>query len=270
MIAKNVFAVAVLISFPHLLVTSASAHDTWLLPEHFETAPKTKVTLELTSGMAFPALEKGPKRARVQAAMCRLAGQTFDITEISEEPQSLRFVTDVPAPGIATFWVKFPPKEIELKPEQVHEYLEEIGASAALLKEWSGMKPPRWRELYSKHQKTFVRVGAPPPDDHSWKEPVGIALEIVPEQDPTAVKPGGEFSVRVLKDGKPFPDFPLNAVAGGETKGETRKTDAEGRVSFLLGKAGPWLLRGTEVRKSSKPEADWESEFTTLTLEVKR
>lgn len=252
-----------------VIVSSAHAHDTWLLPDHFETAPKSKVMLDLTSGMAFPALETGPKRARVQAAKCRLAGETFDIIEITEGPQSLRFVTEVPAPGIATFWVKFPPKEIELKPEQVHEYLEEIGASAALLKEWSEMKPPRWRELYSKHQKTFVRVGTPTADDQSWKEPVGVALEIVPEQDPTALKAGGEFAVLVLKNGKPFPDFPLNAVAEGESKGETRKTDAEGRVSFSMKKAGPWLLRGTEVRKSPKPEADWESDFTTLTVDVK-
>lgn len=251
-----------------LTASSARAHDTWLIPDHFKTAPKTSVTLYLTSGMAFPALETGPKRARVQAAKCRLAGETFDIAEISEEPKSLRFVTDVPAPGLATFWVKFPPKEIELKPEQVHEYLEEIGASAALLTQWEEMKPPRWRELYSKHQKTFVRVGTPPAEDQSWKEPVGVALEIVPQQDPTAVKVGGEFAVRVLKDGKPFPDFPLNAVAGGEGKGDTRKTDAEGRVSFPVQKAGAWLLRGTEVRKSSKPEADWESDFTTLTINV--
>ncbi len=252
-----------------LTASSARAHDTWLIPDHFETAPKTSVTLDLTSGMAFPALETGPKRARVQAASFRLAGQTFDIKDISEGPQSLRFVAEVPTAGVAAFWVKFPPKEIELKPEQVHEYLEEIGASAALLKQWEEMKQPRWRELYSKHQKTFVRVGTPPADDESWKEPVGLALEIVPEQDPTAVKAGGEFAVLVLKNGKTFPDFPLTAVAGGESKGETRKTDAEGRVSFSMKKAGPWLLRGTEVRKSTKPEADWESDFTTLTVDVK-
>ncbi len=75
--------------------------------------------------------------------------------------------------------------------------------------------------------------------------------------------------MRVLKNGKPFPNFPLNAVAGGETKGETRKTDTRGRVTFPLGKAGPWLLRGTEVRKSTREEADWESDFTTLTIEVR-
>ncbi len=262
---NTTFAAAFLI---FLAISSADAHDTWLLPNHSETVPKTEVTLDLTSGMAFPELETGPKRARIQAANCRLAGETFDIKEISEDPQSLRFETEVPAAGVAAFWVKFPPKEIEIKPEQVHEYLEEIGGSAALRKEWSEMKPPRCRELYSKHQKTFIRVGTATADDQSLKEAFGVALEIAPEQDPTTLKTGGGFSVRVLKDGKPFPVFPLNAIAGGETKGETRKTDAEGRVSLPLEKFGPWLLRGTEVRKSSKLDADWESDFTTLTINV--
>ncbi len=252
-----------------LCVPALYAHDTWLMPEKFQVAPGTKTTLELTSGMAFPALETGPKRARVESANCRLAGQMLAIEDISEQPESLRFVSEIPQAGIAVFWVVFPPKDIELKPEQVHEYLEEIGATSALLKEWKEMKPQRWRELYAKHQKTFVRVGHPPAEDKSWSEPVGVALEIVPEQDPTALRAGEEFVVRVLKDGKPFPDFPLNAVAGGATKGETRRTDSEGRVTFRLEKAGPWLLRGTEVRRSTRAEADWESDFTTLTLEVK-
>jgi uncharacterized GH25 family protein len=96
-----------------------------------------------------------------------------------------------------------------------------------------------------------------------------MALEIVAEKDPTTLREGDELPVRVLKNGAPYPDFSLNAVAAGETKGETRKSDSAGRVVFRLNKAGPWLLRGTDVRKSTKIDADWESDFATLTFEVK-
>lgn len=251
------------------LATVARAHDTWLIPGTFEVAAKQSITLDLTSGMAFPALETGPKRERVESAKCRLAGQTFDVTDISAGPKSLAFKTELPAPGIATFWVKLPPKSIELKPEQVQEYLEEIDAPSEVRKQWAETKEPkRWRELYSKHTKTFVRVGQPPSADRSWAEPVGVALEIVPGKDPTALREGEEFPVQVLKDGAPFAEFALNAVAEDETKGETRKTDPAGRVVFRLNKAGRWLLRGTEVRQSKRSETDWESDFATLTLEV--
>ncbi len=249
--------------------SNAGAHDTWLLPDRFEVAPGQSVTADLTSGMAFPALETGPKRERVESASCRLAGQTFEISDISAGPKSITFKTELPKAGIAALWVKLPPKSIELKPEQVDEYLHEIDAPAEVRKQWTAMEPKRWIELYTKHQKTFVRVGQPSTTDRSWSEPVGAGLEIIPETDPTALREGDELSVRVLKDGKPFAQFALNAVAAGETKGETRKTDADGRVAFSLNKSGPWLLRGTDVRKSTRTDATWESDFVTLTFAAK-
>jgi uncharacterized GH25 family protein len=249
-------------------LSSAWAHDTWLIPDRFEVAPKTAVTLDLTSGMAFPKLETGPKRERVQTAPCRLAGRTFEMSDISAGPNSLRLKAELSEAGVATFWVKLAPRSIELKPAEVQEYLDEIDAPASLRQQWAGMETKRWREIYTKHPKTFVRVGEPKADP-SWAEPVGAALEIVPEKDPTALHEGDEIVVRVLKNGAPYPEFSLNAVAAGETKGETRKTDSAGRATFLLKKRGPWLLRGTDVRKSTQGDADWESDFATLTVEVK-
>lgn len=249
--------------------TGALAHDTWLMPDRFEIAPGTAVTLDLTSGMAFPKLETGPKRERVQSAPCRLAGRTFEISDISAGPNSLRLKSELSGAGVATFWVKLPPKSIELKPAEVQEYLDEIDAPGSLREQWTAMEPKRWREIYTKHPKTFVRVGDSRAD-RSWAEPVGLALEIVPEKDPTTLHEGDEIVVRVLKNGAPYPEFSLNAVGAGAVKGDTRKTDSAGRVTFLLNKAGPWLLRGTDVRKSTGSEADWESDFATLTLEVKR
>jgi hypothetical protein len=218
--------------------------------------------------MAFPKLETGPKRERVQTAPCRLAGRTFEVSDISAGPNSLRLKAELAEAGVATFWVKLPPRSIELKPAEVQEYLDEIAAPASLREQWEEMEPKRWREVYTKHPKTFVRVGDPKAD-RSWAEPVGMALEIVPEKDPTTLHEGDEIVVRVLKNGAPYPDFSLNAVAAGETKGETRRTDSAGRVTFLLNKQGLWLLRGTDVRRTTKNDADWESDFTTLTLEVK-
>ena len=245
------------------------AHDTWLIPDQFNLAPKSTVTLDMTSGMEFPKLDVGPKPERVESAQCRLAGRTFDIANKVVAPNSLQFKTELADVGVATFWVKLPARSIELTPDQVKEYLDEVDAPEALRKEWAAMKEQRWRESYTKHPKTFARVGEPS-SDRSWAEPVGMLLEIVPEKDPTILKPGDDFSVRVLKEGKPFADFALNAVTAGETKGDSRKTDSNGRITFHVGKEGRWLLRGTDIRKSNKAESDWESDFTTLTFEVKK
>jgi uncharacterized GH25 family protein len=252
------------------LLSSTEAHDTWLLPDKFEVTPGTTVTLDLTSGMAFPKLESGPKPERVQEAKCRLAGQIIEVTQRIAAPNSLQLKGELAQAGVATLWVKLPSRTIDLTPDEVEHYLEEVSAPESLRKQWTEMKEPRrWRESYTKHQKTFVRVGDPMADG-SWSEPVGTFLEIVPEADPTSVKPGDDFPVRVLKNGSPLAAFALNAVGAAEEKGETKKTDAEGRARFRLNKEGPWLLRGTDIRKATGGDADWESDFVTLTLEVKK
>jgi len=204
----------------------------------------------------------------VALANGRLAGTTFELGHRAPGPKSLRFKAKLATPGVATVWIDLAPKSIELNPAQVAEYLDEIGAPAEVRKTWTeGGKDRRWRELYSKHAKTFVRVDGPG-SDQSWTAPVGMALELVPEADPTALRPGDALSLLVLRDGKPLADFPLGLVREGDPKGLLRSTDAKGRVTFQLDRPGRWLARGTQIRRSAVPGIEWESDFTTLTLEV--
>lgn len=244
------------------------AHDTWLIADQMRVTPKTRVTLDLTSGVEFPKLEIGPKPENVPNASGRLAGRTFEITEKEPGPNSLQFKADLAEAGIAALWIKLAPRALELKPEQVKMFNDEVNAPATLQKEYDDMPEPKhWRGTSTKNPKTFVRVGDPK-NDTSWKEPVGLSLEIVPEKDPTALRAGDEFPVRVLRDGAPFAGFPLNAVTAGDKKGETQTTDSAGRATFRLTKAGRWLLRGVEAHKSTAPEMNFEATSTSLTFQV--
>lgn len=260
---------AIVLSLLAALTTVAIAHDTWLVPERFVATPNSSVLLDLTSGMAFPILETSIKPERIDRAQCRLAGQTVALSDLSSAPKSLRFRARMTDVGIATFWVELKPRSLALTPKQVQEYLDEIDAPATVRQQWTNAKLPRqWREVYTKHAKTFVAVGDSPAD-RSWAEPVGMSLEIVPETDPTRLRRGDEFSVRVLENGAPLADFPIGFVREGRSKALIRKTDSEGRVKTRLATSGRWLLRGTKLRKATQPEVDWESDFTTLTVKVK-
>lgn len=250
------------------LATAALAHDTWLVADQMRVAPKTTVTLDLTSGMEFPKLDVAPKPENAPNASGRLAGRTFEVTDKSAASQSLQFKATLAESGIAALWIKLPSRTLELKPEQVKMFNEEVNAPEALQKEYDDMpEPKRWRGTSTKHPKTFVRVGEAKADT-SWKEPVGLFLEIVPEKDPTALRAGDEFPVRALRDGVPFAGFPLHAVTAGDKEGQAQKTDANGRATFKLNRAGRWLLKGVEARKSSVPDMNFEAKSATLTFEV--
>lgn len=251
-----------------LFAATALAHDTFLLPKTFSAPVGKNVVLDLTSGMGFPFLDAAIKPERVAFARAQLAGKTIEIKKYGPAKHSLRFNAIFPDSGVATIGVELKPRTLTLELKHVQEYFDEIDPPAEVKKHWAAMpEPKQWRESYVKHSKTFVRVGTFEKDD-SWAAPLGMALEIVPETDPTTLKPGDAFTVRVLKDGKPFPGFSLGIIREEMFKGEFGKTDAEGRVTFKLDKAGRWLLRGTDLRPSSKPGLEWESNFTTLTIEV--
>jgi uncharacterized GH25 family protein len=248
-----------------LLASSALAHDTWLLPAAFTVAPGSIVAAEMTSAMAFPRAETSNKPDRIARSGLRLAGRTSTLRPGPVAAAALRLRAAVPSAGVAALWVELQPWTLDLEDALVEEYLREIGAWDTAGAEWraAGRKP--WRETYVKCTKSFVRVGdAAAGAPASWSEPVGLAVEIVPEVDPTALVAGSKFPVRLLRGGAAMAGQPVVAEAAGG-KPLLAHTDKDGRVAFVLDREGPWLIKSTALRPKGDSAA-WESEFTTLTV----
>jgi uncharacterized GH25 family protein len=251
-----------------LSAAGLSAHDTWILPGRSGASVGQEVTFDLTSGMAFPANESAVQPDRLARASVRLGGKVVDLLLDTAGEKALRLKTTFSAAGTATVFVESKPRSLELTPAQVREYLEEIGAWDSIGRRWESGGRGRWRESYTKHAKTYVRVGEA--DDNSWDRPVGMALELVAESDPARLNVGGELAVRLLKDGRPLAEFPVGLLAAGSKSGSFSKTDSEGRARVRFDRQGWWLVRATVLEPSSKPDLEWESRFATLTIFVGR
>lgn len=250
-----------------LFAMRAGAHETWLVPEQFAVAQSASLALDLTSGTGFPALDSAVEPERVMRAACRLGGHTFDVADRTAAEHSLRLQTSLADAGVATIWVELQPRTIELQPNEVEDYLQEIGASDLVRARWEA-GGRHWREQYVKHAKTFVRVGEPA-SDRSWSQPVGMYLELVPQSDPTTLVDGDDLVVEVLRDGSSLPGLAIGIQReGGGSAGSMRKSDAGGLVTVHFDGAGRWLLHGTLLHAAPGPDFDWDSHFTTLTLEV--
>ena len=243
------------------------AHDTWLLPDRFVVAAGEPVNLALTSGMAFPQLETAIKPERVARASARCGGPEESLLAPTAVDHALRFKASCAFDGTAIIVVELKPRTLELTEKQVEEYLDEIGASSAIRDDWKNSPMPRhWREEYVKHAKTYIRVGSPR---------VGGVVSAVPNEfdiqpfvDPTSLRVGKRAEIGLFFKGEPVTSFPVGFVHEGET-GTLVMTDEHGRAAFELTKPGKWLIRATRLHRSTKPDLDWESDFTTLTLEVR-
>lgn len=250
-----------------LWTAAASAHDTWLLPARFEVAPGGRIELEMTSGMRFPDPETPVRPERLAATGIRVGGRTAPLQTGTPGKAALKLSAPASVPGVATLWVVTRSRTLTLKPDEVKHYLEGVGAPASVEERWR--KQQRWRESYAKLAKTYVAVGSASAD-RSWEEPAGLRLEIVPLQDPTALREGSQLAVRVLREGRPVADLSVSALPPGHAKPITTRTDGDGRALFLLDRAGPWLLRGTLIEESSAADLEWETLFATLSISVGR
>lgn len=252
-----------------LIAVPLGAHDTWLAPNVHAVRTGARVDFSMTSGMAFPARGTAIQRDRIAEDSVRLAGSTRAMNIVNVGKSALMLTSKLDEAGVATAWVRLKPRTLSLTPELVKEYLEEIGAADSVRARYMAQPAPRkWREEYTKHAKTFVRVGVPQSDD-SWSKAVGLALEIIPMRDPTKLRRGDTLSVKVLRLGSPAALFPVGFVAAGQKEGHLVRTNAEGIASFRLDRGGQWLIRGTDIRATSKADLDWESDFSTVVLAVR-
>ncbi len=263
------FAVAVSAVFLGVVfVATALAHDTWLLPSSLRVPVGRAITLDLTSGMAFPADDFAIVPSRVVRADVRLGGTSRALAAPRRAPLALRYRWKPARAGIATIAVELAPKTLVLTPSQVAEYLDEIGAPPALRAAWDSVAAPKqWHEAYTKHALTFVRVGTPIRDS-SWATPMRLGLELVPERDPTSLRAGDTLTFRVLRGDHPLADFAVGARPAGASAATLVRTDGAGRARVALPASGLWLLAATDLRRSTRRGLEWESDFTTLTLAV--
>jgi hypothetical protein len=244
------------------VAVAALAHDTWIAPRSFLAKAGETVIFDATSHEAFPLLDFAIAPERIARSGVRLGGQTRPLVVRRRAAKSLELQTMLPTAGMAVGWIELAPKQLELTPDKVAEYLEDIGRAAEAKNPQKG----RWRESYRKLMKTVVAVGDAS-HDASAAEPIGLALELVPLANPSTVHLGDSLRLRLLKNGRPLAGLAVAAChASSPRRFET--TNAEGEVGFALNLPGPWLFAATELERSTKPGLEWESLFATLTLGV--
>ena len=250
-----------------LTASQSAAHDTWLLPSSLRVPVGQKVTLHLTSGMVFAADDFAINPGRIRRADVRLMGATRPLGNRTQSENATLYRWTPATAGIAALAVELAPKVLTLDPKLIGVYLDEIGATRETRAAWDAMPGPKqWREAYVKHAATFVRVGNV--SDAGWTAPLGLGFELQPLADPTALTPGQTLDIRVSRGGTALAGQPVTLRREGDTSISVVTSDAAGRVTMRLAREGRYLIAATQLRRATRPNLEWESDFATLTLAV--
>jgi hypothetical protein len=245
---------------------TASAHDTW-----FESRPspdRGAVLLALGTGTQFPRFESPVGIEQLRSQGCRRGdAPAATLQGVSDTPTAL-VVRAAPDPGAGaagiTCWAQLVPFDIELAPDKIKRYLDEIHPPQAVLDAWADMQARGipWRERYTKHARIELAAGTAPPGR------VPMDMDVLLENGQGPVHAGDTLVFQVLRDGAPLADFSVELRGDRSRFGLWRKTDAEGRIRIPAPLAGHWVLRGTDLRLSASVRDAWESRFVTLAFEI--
>jgi hypothetical protein len=120
----------------------------------------------------------------------------------------------------------------------------------------------------------LILAGSPTKKD--GVKPVGLPLEIVPDELPSGWRPGRMIRFKVLFNGKPLPEETLFATHVGYRPDDAwcfaTSTDHDGIAAVRATQAGTWVLKVRLKRpaaKEAQEEYDIESYTATLTLEIR-
>ena len=265
-------------ALPILLAISATslfAHDMfWRLTSYY-VAPNSSIRMPVLNG-TFSKSENSIEWARVaELSVITPSGRTqIDSAAWDSRGDTtwLNYTTGDAGTYVAGLSTK--PKDFQLEANAFNLYLADDGIPdilAARRKDGSLQKAAR--ERYSKHIKAIFQVGGERSD--AWRSPLGYPAELVPLENPYALKPGATMRFRCLVDGKPVANQLVMIGGRAGVTGDVRfpaqsmRSNALGEVAMTVGRPGRWYVKFIHMQRIDDGRVDYESKWATLTFEIR-
>ncbi|CAN5444858.1 hypothetical protein BH10PSE5_BH10PSE5_12200 [soil metagenome] len=253
------------------LTTAAAAHDVWLQPASFWTAPLSTVVTSIQVGHG-QFRERWVSIPRV-ISFYSLGpnGRVDRMKELRASSADADHPLNFAAPGTQILVMQSNHAQSELPGLRFNAYIKDEGMTPALeLRGRTRSNDQPGREIYSRRAKALVQVGPPSakPQPHVTR-PIGLTLEIVPEINPYAPGAGETLPVRVIYEGRPLAGalVKLNNLDFDGRPVEQFRTDAAGRAVFHVPRTGSWQLNVIWTKPiKGDTKADFDTTFSSLTF----
>jgi len=251
---------------------AARAHDFWIDPSTFRPAPGQRVLVRLRVGQRF----RGDPVPRDPSLLQRFSvvakgGETPVPGVAGAEPAGFATLT---SPGLSLITYASGRSAVELDAAKFETYLTDEGLEAVHAERArKGQTAAPVKEVFSRCAKAFLAVGGDGAGGAGFDRVLGLTLELVPEKDPTALRPaagGADLPVRLLYRGKPLAGALVAALPRDRPDAKvTARTDAAGRARLRLDRPGVWLVKAVHmIPAPAAAGADWESFWASLTFET--
>jgi uncharacterized GH25 family protein len=253
---------------------SLAAHDLFLKVERYFVPPNSEVRVYVLNG-TFSKSEGAVTRDRLRALDLVTPAGAAPLDTSAWVPAGDTTLLTVRTGEAGTYVVgaSLRPRELRLEAKDFNKYLATDGVPDILeARRRSGELDQPARERYHKHVKAVLQVGARRSD--GFDRALGYPAELVPLDNPYALRRGASLRVRALVDGQAVAN--QYVVSGGRTADGSRiaqravRTGADGVARIALRSAGVWYVKFIHMaRAAGDTTIDYESKWATLTFQVR-
>ena len=256
-----------------LVVATLAAHDLFLKPTRFFVMPNSEVVLRVLNG-SFTSSENAVSRDRVVDISVISAGgrEHLDTTAWTARGDTSLLTLRTRGEGSYVVGASTRPRVLRLEAKAFNAYLAEDGLPDVLTdRRRRGESNRAARERYSKHVKTLLQVGEARSEGVSAV--LGYPAELVPLDNPYALRVGDTMRVRALVDGVPVPNQVVLMGGKASSRGTVRerlvRTDADGVARLALSAPGEWYVKFIRMVRVAEDSVDYESKWATLTFAMR-
>lgn len=253
-----------------LAATPALAHDFWIQPERFQTAPAKPVSATFLVGHG-EARERWGNNHRIILLGDFYNGRRQDRRGQLRSSGPADLITSFKEPGLHVLGLQTNYAFSELPAIRFNDYAKEEGLVTVLAaRRREGKSNKAGRERYSRRAKALIQVGRSTPANQFYAtRPIGLKLEIVPERNPYSLPASRQLPVHVLYNGRRLPNatVKLTSLESDERPVAVAITDRAGRAAFRVPPTGNWLLNvvWSEQVKGDR-RVDFDTTFSSLTF----
>jgi len=251
----------------------AAAHEFWLAPPQYFVAVGQQIRLQTWVGEDFAGQRWAGKSNRITRFVHAGPAGMEDLTASATQADTLQTALTFTQPGMHVVALATNDAYLEQTAEQFNTYLKEEGLDNVLvLRQQRTELNKSAREAYQRCAKTLVQAGKINSRDtaRAYARPMGLPLELVPEQNPYLLRPGAVLTVRVVQDGKPISGALVQVwqhPPGQKTKISRLYSNLSGRILLRLSTPGSYLLSTVRMTATTdRTRADWHSTWASLTF----
>lgn len=250
---------------------AASAHDFWLQPRSWQTAPGVALPFFVEVGHGSFRQQWGADGGHLLALNDLAHGGGVDVRPLFKPGGEVPHLTRTfRREGLHIISLVSTNAPSDLPSIRFNDYLQAEGLTPAIeARTRSGTMNQNGRELYSRRAKALIQVGRQKPsDDALATRPLGLTLEIVPLRNPYSLGADHILPVQILFEGRPLPGalVKLTNLEFDAKPLRVIRSDASGRASFSVPQVGSWLVNVIWTKPLASRDADFQTTFSSLTF----